>query len=135
MKIRESEKQHRGEICLAVESGLDIAYLARGKDARDRAADVFSQLRVWDTKENNGVLIYLLLADRRIEILADRGIVNAAGANIWQSVCDEMKTLLRAGRYEEALSTGIDRVTKILADYFPHLPGDTNELPDRPTVL
>ena len=92
-------------------------------------------LKVWDTEHNNGVLIYLLLGDRNVEIVADRGIHVQAGAPAWDGICRWMEGELRAGRYEEAVNGGIERVSGLLEKHFPHGSRTSNELPDRPVVL
>ena len=130
--IAESEKRHDGEIRFAVEAALDPADLWRGVSARQRAIAVFSELGVWDTERNNGVLIYLLLADRDVEIVADRGFNGKVGAAEWEGVCRRMEAALREGRHAEALIAGIEALSPILARHFPPAPGGRNELPDRP---
>ncbi|MBA2492320.1 MAG: TPM domain-containing protein [Gammaproteobacteria bacterium] len=133
--IRTSEVSHQGEIRFAMEAGLDIEALLRGQSARARAIEVFSDLRVWDTEHNNGVLIYLLLADHDVEIVADRGIDARVGAAGWQAVCTEIEWRLRAGRFEEGIRTGIQAVSSHLARHYPARGGDHNELPDAPVIL
>ncbi len=133
--IRESEKNHAGQICFAVESALRTVALLRGQSARDRALEVFSQLRVWDTEHNNGVLIYLLLADRNVEIVADRGIHARAGAAEWERICREMEAHFRAGRFEQGVIGGIRAISAHLARHYPGGGIRTNELPDKPVVL
>ncbi|TMH88446.1 MAG: hypothetical protein E6H44_09530 [Betaproteobacteria bacterium] len=130
--IREAERTHAGQIRFAVESALDVAMLLRGGSARERALEVFSQLRVWDTEHNNGVLIYLLLAERDVEIVADRGIHARTGPQ-WEEVCRAMEAELRQGNYEKAVTDGIRAVARHLARHFPG--SRANELPDRPVVL
>lgn len=133
--IAASEAGHSGEIRLAVEASLDLAPLFKGFTARDRAVEVFSDLRVWDTEANNGVLIYLLLADRDVEIVADRGIHAKVGAKGWEEVCHVMEQAFRQGRFEEGTVRGIEAVGRLLARHFPKSGGDLNELPDRPAVV
>jgi uncharacterized membrane protein len=133
--IRESERRHRGQICFAVEAALDAGRLWRGLSARERALEVFARLRVWDTEHNNGVLIYLLLADRDVEIVADRGIHACVGADEWERICREMEAHFRAARFEDGTLAGIEAVSALLARHFPG-PGAAGEnLPDRPVVL
>lgn len=131
--IRESEQTHRGQICFAVEAALDTLPLLRGQSARERAVEVFSQLRVWDTEHNNGVLIYLLLADHDVEILADRGIHAKVGVDAWESICRDMEAHFRAGRFEEGALAGIRAVGALLAQHYPGAGRD--ELANRPVVL
>ena len=133
--IAQAERSHRGQLCFAVESALSPRRLWRGDDARQRAQTVFSQLRVWDTAGNDGVLIYLLLADHRIEIVADRGV--AVEPSQWLAICARMAEALRAGEYERAALDGIAATAALLAAAAPRAAGDPpdNELADRPTLL
>ena len=117
--IGASERTHGGQICFAVETALDLAPLARGQAARERALEVFAQLRVWDTEHNNGVLIYLLLADRDVEIVADRGISARVPAAQWEAVCQAMESAFRAGRFEQGALEGIRAVGELLARHYP----------------
>ena len=134
-EIAASERSHAGQIRFAVEGALPVAGLLRGQAARSRALEVFSQLRVWDTEHNNGVLIYLLLADRDVEIVADRGIHARAGAPEWEDICRAMEAAFRQQRFEEGALAGIRAVTRLLAQHFPAQPGGSNELSDRPVLL
>ena len=133
--IKASEATHRGEIRFAVEGALHIDPLLRGQTARERAIDVFSQLRIWDTEHNNGILIYLLLADRDVEIVADRGIHEKVGAQEWEGICRKMEAAFRQGDFEGGVVRGIQEVTQHLARHFPPIGDDRNELPDKPVVL
>lgn len=133
--IRESEQTHLGELRFAVETALDIPQLLRGITARQRALEVFSQLRVWDTEHNSGVLIYLLLADRRVEIVADRGIHARAGDQEWGRICAMMEAMLREARFEEAVLAGVREISEQLRRHFPAEPGNPNELPDEVVIL
>lgn len=131
--VRESESRHAGQIRFAVEGGLDFGDLVRGLPARERAIDLFSMLRIWDTEHNNGVLIYLLLADRDVEIVADRGIAARVGQESWESICRAMEAAFREGRFVEGVEQGIAAATAILESHFPG-PG-SGELSDRPVVI
>jgi len=133
--IKASEAGHAGQIRFAVEGALDGAPLFRNQSARDRAIEVFSQLRIWDTEHNNGVLIYLLLADRDVEIVVDRGIDKHVGTAGWEAICQMMETHFRAGRFEQGVIAGIEAVTAHLAKHFPKDDMDVNQLPDEPVVL
>lgn len=135
--IARDEARHRGEVCFAVESALDWRAVLAGQQARDRAGEVFSQLRVWDTAENNGILIYLLLADRRIEILADRGLDGCVSGEQWRGVCLRMEERMAAGDPEAAVMEGVTAAGDLLARHFPRPDGheDRNELSDRPQIL
>ena len=133
--IKGSEIGHRGEIRFVVEGALHIEPLLRGQTARDRAIDVFSHLRIWDTERNNGILIYLLLADRGVEIVADRGIHEKVGRREWERICRTMEAAFRQSDYEGGVVAGIREVTRHLAEHFPPIDDDRNELPDKPVVL
>lgn len=133
--IKAGETAHVGEIRFVVEGALDSTPLFKGQSARERAVDVFSQLRIWDTAHNNGVLIYLLLADRDVEIVADRGIHAKAGSQEWQSICRQMETAFKHANYEGGVVNGIQAVTQHLMKHFPTVSGGQNELPDAPVVL
>lgn len=136
-RIRASEQGHAGEICLCVEAGLPLSYLRRGLRARDRALTLFGKLRVWDTEANNGVLIYLLLADRAIEIIADRGLNSHVTAAHWQQVLAPLREALREQQYEAGLLAAIDAVEALLRQHFPLAEGqrNPNELPDAVVLL
>lgn len=133
--IGESETTHSGEIRFAVEAALDPMALLQGRSARERAVEVFSQLRVWDTECNNGVLIYLLLADRDVEIVADRGIHRDVGQSGWEMICREMERAFRQGHFEQGVVEGVRAVAFHLVRHYPASGANENELPDRPVVL
>lgn len=133
--IREIEAGHSGQIRFAVEASLDFPALLRGQSARERAVEVFSQLRVWDTEHNNGVLIYLLLADRDVEIVADRGIHAKLEQEHWEGICREMEQAFKRGDFEAGVIAGIRAVGSHLQRHFPAQGPGGNELPDRPVVL
>ena len=133
--IKASETKHLGEIRFVVEGALDGTPLFTGQSARERAIDVFSQLRIWDTEHNNGVLIYLLLADRDVEIVADRGIHSKVGSREWENICRKMETAFKQANYESGVVSGIQAVTQHLMQHFPASGAGQNELPDIPVVL
>lgn len=133
--IKASETAHLGEIRFAVEDALDGTPLFKGVSARQRAIDVFAQLRIWDTEDNNGVLIYLLLADRDVEIVADRGIHAKVGAQEWEKICRTMETAFKQANYEDGVVSGIQAVARHLIEHFPAAGAGQNELPDKPVVL
>jgi uncharacterized membrane protein len=133
--IQAGEATHAGQVRFVVEGALDGVPLFRDQPARERALDVFSQLRIWDTVHNNGVLIYLLLADRDVEIVADRGIDAKVGAAGWERICAEMEKDFRAGNFQGGVIKGIEAVSRLLAQHFPAQPGGRNELPDKPVVM
>jgi uncharacterized membrane protein len=133
--IKAGEATHSGQVRFVVEGALDGAPLFRNQSARGRALDIFAQLRIWDTAYNNGVLIYLLLADRQVEIIADRGIDARVGAAGWAKICADMEIDFKAGNFESGVIKGIEAVSRQLAKYFPPHAGDRNELPDAPVVM
>lgn len=133
--IADSERLHRGELRVAVEASLDPGPLLRGQSPRARAEEVFSQLRVWDTAENSGVLLYVNWADRDIEIVADRGISARVSRDEWEQVCLAIEQSFRAGRFEEGLLAGIRQITQLLAMHFPAGPGNVDELGNQPVIL
>ena len=133
--IFESEAAHVGEIRFVVEGALEGNPLFHGQSARERAIDVFSQLRVWDTEHNNGLLIYLLLADRDVKIVADRGIAAKVGASEWEAICRTMETAFGRADFEAGVVGGIKAVTKHLMKHFPASGSGRNELTDQAVVL
>jgi uncharacterized membrane protein YgcG len=134
-EIRATEATHEGQIVFAVQGALDVRRIARGISARERAIEVFSELRVWDTDHRNGVLIYLLLADRDVEIVADRGIHRRCGPEAWEAICRDMEQEFRAGRFEQGVLQGVRAIGEHLARHFPGDDSNPNELRDRPVVL
>ncbi len=133
--IAESEKHHSAEIRFAVENTLEFYPLVKDIPARERAIEVFSNLRIWDTDQNNGVLIYLLLADNDVEIIADRGIDRKVGSDEWERICKYMENHFKSGQFETGVIKGIDLISKHLEKYYPFDGANKNELPDRPVVL
>jgi uncharacterized membrane protein len=133
--IKAGEATHSGQVRFVVEGALDGAPLIRDQPARGRALDVFSHLRIWDTAQNNGVLIYLLLADQDVEIVADRGIDAHVGAKGWERICQNMENDFRRGQFEAGVIKGIASVSRELAKYFPPDTSGRNELPDKPVVI
>lgn len=133
--VKASEALHSGQIRFAVEGALDGAPLFRDQSARARAIDVFANLRVWDTRQSNGVLIYLLLADRDVEIVADRGFNDKVRPAEWETICHVMETEFRAGNFEGGVLKGVTAVTQLLAKHFPPGGAHRNELPDKPVML
>ena len=133
--IAESETRHRGELRFVVEGGMPIGALRAGQNARQRAVDLFASLGVWDTADNSGVLIYVQLADRRVEIVADRGIDARVGQAFWAGVCRDLEAAFRAGRFEAGAVAAIETITGALVMHFPPRADNPNELPDQPLVL
>jgi len=134
--IGEGEKRHRGQVRFVVEPSLPLARVLAGVTPRERALDVFGLLRIWDTEENCGVLVYLLLADHDVEVVADRGIHARVGGKAWQAVCRKMEAAFRRGRFVDGAETGLATINAILAEHYPREGGAAaNELSDRPVVL
>jgi uncharacterized membrane protein len=133
--IGEEERRHAGQLRFAVEASLPLGELLRGMQSRERAVDWFGRLRVWDTEHNSGVLIYLLLADRRVEIVADRGIHSKVGGAAWEAICGEMQQEFARGQFERGVVLGVRAISDLLAAHFPPSDDSPNELPDRPVVL
>ncbi len=132
--IKESERSHAGEICFVVEGALHGAALYSGLSPRERAIEVFSKQRLWDTEHRNGILIYVLLADRAVEIVADRGVHTRVGTPEWQTICCKMEEDFRQGRYESGAVNGIRAVGRHLVKHFPAA-AEPRELPDKPVLL
>lgn len=134
-EIKASEATHAGEIRFAVEGALSGAPLYSDQSTRERAIDVFAQLRMWDTDDRNGVLIYLLLADHSVEIVADRGIHEKTGATEWDTICCDMEAAFRHGLYEEGTLSGVRSINRLLQEHFPATGTRRNELPDKVVML
>ena len=136
-RVAASERRHSGEIRICVEAGLPLSYLRRNASARERAVTLFGKLRVWDTEHNNGVLIYLLLAEHAIEIVADRGIDAHVDDAEWAAMAQRMGAAFREGRFEDGLTQALEEMSALLVAHFPLAENqpDTNELPDAPVVL
>ena len=134
-EIAAQEKRHRGQVVFVVERELTTAELWRGLGARERARQVFAAQGVWNTEENNGVLIYLLLADRRVEIIADRGVDAKVGAAEWQEICRMMERHFGGGDFTAGAIAGVRAVSELLARHFPGEGARANELPDRPRLI
>ena len=134
--VAASELRHTGQVRLCIESGLPVSYVWRGADARERALAMFSKLRVWDTEQNNGVLIYLLLADHAIEIVADRGLACHVPQQTWDALTGKLSDTLGTGRYADGLMQTLADVSALLEQHFPSAPGIPrhNELPDAPFI-
>ncbi len=136
-RVAASERRHSGEVRICVEAGLPTSYLWRDAPPRERAIMMFGKLRVWDTADNNGVLIYLLLAEHAIEIVADRGIDAQVSPAEWTAMTQRMAAAFRAGRFEDGLTHALEEVSALLVQHFPLAEGavDRNELPDAPVVI
>lgn len=133
--IGDVELRHSGEIRFVVETALDPPDLWRGVTPRERGERLFSELRIWDTQNNNGVLIYVLLADRDVEILVDRGLAALVPQAEWEQVCREIEGHYGAGRFSQGSVAGVRSVGALLARHFPGSGGDADELPNQPVLL
>ncbi|MEC5384689.1 TPM domain-containing protein [Uliginosibacterium sp. H3] len=140
--VTAAERGHGGELRVVIEGGLGWDALRAGSQgveapslSRARAIDLFAQLGVWDTADNSGVLIYILMATHQLEIVADRGIHAKVGEAVWQGVVADTMARFRQGEYEQGLLHAIDTISQQLRQHFPAAPDDANELPDRPLVL
>jgi uncharacterized membrane protein len=134
--VAEQERRHRGELRVAIEGGMPLGALLARRTARERALELFTRLRVWDTEDNAGALIYVLLADRRVEIVGDRGIHARIGDTAWAAICSAMEREFAAGRFEPGILLGLATVSDLLEKHFPARPGDNpNELPDAPVTI
>ena len=131
----EEELRHSGQLRFAVEAALPLADLVHGVGSRGRAIAWFGRLGVWDTKHNAGVLIYLLLADRRVELVSDRGIHSKVGTAAWEAICGEMQREFARGQFERGAVLGLRAISDLLAEHFPPSGVGRNELPDKPVVL
>jgi uncharacterized membrane protein len=133
--IGASEAHHHGEIRMVVEATLDLMPVWRGLTVRERALEVFGRERIWDTEASNGVLVYLLLAERDIEIVADRGYADKVTAEEWESICREMETEFRAGRFESGALKAIERIDALLREHFPLSGANPNEIDNALKIL
>ena len=133
--IAAGERTHRGQVCVAIEAALPAARVMKRLTPRERALEIFGLLRVWDTEENCGVLVYLLLADHDVEIVADRGIHRIVGDAAWQAICERMEVTFRAGKLADGVVDGVEEISSLLARHFPESGALGNELPDRPVIL
>jgi uncharacterized membrane protein len=133
--IAASERLHRAEIRVALETALPVGHLWRGVSARDRAAELFATLQVYDTAENNGILLYVLLAEHDIEIVADRGFRGRVEASDWTQICGELEAAFRQGEYRVGMLAAISRVTALAVAHYPAGADNPDELPNRTLIL
>lgn len=133
--IEASEKTHAGEIRFVVEAGLHPLEILNKKTPKKRALELFGRLNIWDTELNNGVLIYLLLADRDVEIVADRGIHRHVGNEGWEHICQAMEALFRRGEFEAGVLLGIEKIGAILAQHSVLIGANENEVSNKPVIL
>ena len=130
-----SERHHNGQIRFIVETSLAPLALYHSQSVRERALEIFSLFRIWDTANNNGVLLYLLIADHVFEIIADRNIHAKAGQIYWDQVCNDMEKLLKNDQFEDGILLGIERISNVLKEHFPESVITPNELPDQPLII
>ncbi len=135
-RVAASEKGHTGQIRICAEGALPWSYLRRDASARERALMLFSKLRVWDTEHNNGVLIYLLVPEHAIEVVADRALARKVPPGAWNDLVAQMAVQFRDGRYEEGLAHAVEAVSARLVQHFPRdaTAEGGNELPDAPVI-
>ncbi|NEX60587.1 TPM domain-containing protein [Noviherbaspirillum galbum] len=133
--IGAGERRHRAEVRLVVETALSPQAVLQGQTPRERARMLFSQLGVWDTEENCGVLVYINLADRQVEIVADRGLGKAVSANAWQELCKAMTLDFAQGEFERGTIAALEQLNAMLAERYPDDGATSNELPDRPLMM
>ncbi len=133
--IADGERRHVGQVCFAVEAALPLSLVLQHETPRARALETFARLRVWDTEHNSGVLVYVLLADKDVEIIADRGIHRQVGEVAWRNICQTMESAFGEGRFEEGAVAGIEAVSALLARHFPRAAAGGNELSDQPVIL
>ena len=133
--VKQSETKHRGELRLAIENALAPSWVWHGMNSRHRALEVFSNLRVWDTEENCGVLIYINLADREVDIVADRGIDKRVPDSEWDEIAKQMRQEFSLSRFEQGSLLGIEAITRLLSENFPAGAVNHDELPNRPVII
>ena len=135
-RVAASENRHSGEIRICVEASLPSSYIWNDSTARERAVAMFAKMGMWDTEHNNGVLVYLLLAEHAIEIVADRGLSKRVPAQEWQAMVQRMGAAFRDGRFEDGLTQALEEVSGLLVQHFPLRAGESNsnELPDEPVL-
>ena len=133
--IAASERSHCGELRLVIEANLPLAGLLRDQSSRQRAVELFGELGVWDTEHNCGVLIYLQLLDRRVEIVADREIHRRVGDAFWSTVCRRLEDSFRDGQYEAGTLRALGEITAALAEHFPATGDNPDELPNAPLIF
>ena len=134
-RVSLAERNHGAEIRIAIESALPPSAILGGQTSRERALEIFGGLRVWDTEANSGVLVYLLLADHAVEIIADRGASARVDASVWQRACAMLAEACRDGREEEGTLAAIDLLDAALVEAFPPRSGDVDEMPNRPIIV
>ena len=133
--IQASEKTHAGEIRFIVEIGLHPLEILYKKTPKRRALELFGSLNIWDTEHNNGVLIYLLLVDKDVEIVADRGISKHVGHAGWEKICQDMESLFRRGEFEAGVLQGVAEISAELEKHYPIAGANKNEISNKPLIF
>jgi uncharacterized membrane protein len=133
--VTAGEQTHRGEVCVIIEKALPLQAIRAGVDNRQRALALFADYGVWDTEDNCGVLIYINLADRKVDIVTDRGIGRTIPASTWEAICAALTQGFAQGRFQEATLQALRDVNTLLATHFPAKGSRPNQLPDRPRML
>ncbi|MBM9499036.1 TPM domain-containing protein [Leptospira sp. 201903071] len=133
--VSESEKLHTGEIKVILEGNLPLFRILTGLGARQRAEELFSERKIWDTEENTGILIYIQLVDKKIELLADRGIYKKIGQHTLDEICNKMENGFRSGEYLKSILDAVEEFTKLLQKHFPSGKRNPNELSDLPELI
>ncbi len=133
--ISASEKTHAGEVRFIVETGLHPLEILYKKTPKKRALELFGSLNIWDTEHNNGVLIYLLLVDKDVEIVADRGINKHVGHAGWEKICHDMEVMFRRGEFEAGVLQGIAEISAELEKHFPLTGKNKNEISNKPFIF
>jgi uncharacterized membrane protein len=133
--VHDAEKRHRGEVRIVIETDLDAWSILAGRPSRDRALELFATYGVWDTEENNGVLLYVLFADRELHVVADRGYRGRVEQAEWDAACALVAEQFRAGEWERGVTGAVERISAIVERSFPWREGDRNELPNRPKLI
>ncbi len=133
--ITAGELRHSAEIRFVIEASLDLAQVWSGITPRQCALKVFSDLRVWDTEANNGVLLYVLMADRSVEVIADRAVARLVAQSSWDALCQQLALAYRAGDYLEGTLTAITELHRLIEPHFPPSANNPDELPNRPLII
>lgn len=133
--IAEGETRHRAEVHMIVEPALDAQDVLSGLSSRDRARELFSEYRIWDTEENCGVLVYINLADHKVEIVADRGVGREIPAGEWEAICRTMTQGFAKGEYHHSVIAALTRLNDLLEQHYPDDGTSHNQLPNRPMML
>jgi len=133
--ITAGEQRHRGELRLIVENSMPSEAIWADLNNRQRALALFAEYGVWDTEDNCGVLVYVNLAEHKVDIVVDRGIGRTISPEVWQEVCGTMTRGFARGEFGASTLAAVERINSLLAQQFPATGARTNELPDQPMVL